>query len=85
MVAAAPPALSLWFTERIEPAFQSIEVRDATGARVDAGKARSDPSDARAVQIGLKPLPAGRYKVRWRVLSTDTHKAEGGFEFEVRP
>jgi len=31
---------------------------------------------------GLAP---GRYTVRWKVLSVDTHRTEGSFSFEVKP
>ena len=36
----APRELSLFFTQKLEPAFSSVEVTDANGARVDLGKPR---------------------------------------------
>jgi hypothetical protein len=30
-------------------------------------------------------LPAGSYKVFWKVLSVDAHRTEGSFGFEVKP
>ena len=81
-VASAPRALSLWFTENLEPAFSTIEVRNAAGARVDQGRARLGGT-RNLLQIGLKPLPPGTYQVRWRVLSVDTHVTEGAFSFQV--
>lgn len=81
-VAAAPPVLSLWFSQELEPAFTSIEVVNAAGARVDAGRTRVEAATA---QVGLKPLPPGVYMVRWRALSVDTHRTQGSFTFEVRP
>ncbi len=30
------------------------------------------------------PLGAGRYKLTWHVVTTDTHRIEGAFEFEVK-
>jgi methionine-rich copper-binding protein CopC len=79
-VPAAPRELVLFFTQNIEPAFSSVEVSDANGARVDFGKPRISAS---TVRVGLKPLPAGTYRVRWRVLSVDTHTTEGNFSFRV--
>jgi copper resistance protein C len=79
-VAAAPRTVSLFFTENIEPALSSIEVRNAVGARVDQGKARGGGN---SLQIGLKSLSPGSYQVHWRVLSVDTHKTEGTFSFQV--
>ena len=85
VVGAAPTVLTLWFNEPVEPAFSSIEVQDAAGARVDRGKARVDPADPASMQISLKPLAPGHYQVRWRALSADTHTTQGAFEFDVRP
>jgi copper resistance protein C len=79
-VSSAPRELSLSFTQNLEPAFSAVEVRDAKGARVDQGKAQISGS---SMHVGLKPLPPGTYRVRWRVLSVDTHTTEGAFSFRV--
>jgi methionine-rich copper-binding protein CopC len=79
-VQTAPRELSLSFTEELEPAFSTVEVRDANGARVDQGKARVSAS---VMRVGLKPLPPGTYMVQWHALSVDTHKTEGSFSFHV--
>jgi methionine-rich copper-binding protein CopC len=81
-VRSAPRTISLWFTQKLEAAFSAIEVRDASGARVDAGKAQVG-GDGTMLRVGLKALPPGTYQVRWRVLSADTHKTEGSFSFSV--
>lgn len=85
VISAAPAAITLFFTEKIEPAFSAVEVTDATGRRFDAGKIRVDRSNSSQAQISLKAIPAGQYIVRWRVISVDTHRTEGSFTFEVRP
>jgi methionine-rich copper-binding protein CopC len=83
-VAGSPPALSLTFTEPVEPLFSSVRVTDSSGARVDAGKpALGD--DGRILQVELKPLKPGVYAVEWHVTSVDTHKTEGHFSFTVMP
>ena len=69
-VASAPRAVTLTFSENIEPAFSSIRVEDASGAR-------------NVLRVGVKPLTPGAYKVIWKVLSTDTHATEGSFSFSV--
>ena len=79
-VQTAPRELSLSFTQNLEPAFSTVEVRNADGARVDQGKARIS---ADVMHVGLKPLLPGTYKVHWRVLSVDTHTTEGSFSFQV--
>jgi hypothetical protein len=35
------------------------------------------------LQVPLKPLGPGTYRVKWRVLSVDTHVTEGDFTFRV--
>ena len=84
-VAAAPTEVLLCFSETLEPAFSSIEVRDASGAAMQAGKATIDPKQRTQLRVPLKALPPGTYKVIWRVLSVDTHRAHGDFTFRVGP
>jgi methionine-rich copper-binding protein CopC len=81
VVARSPAEVRIWFTERIEPRFSRLEVTAAGGGRIAAGGV------VRAEQMSLR-LPAlrpGRYQVKWRVISVDTHETEGDFSFEVRP
>ncbi|HVO93729.1 MAG TPA: copper homeostasis periplasmic binding protein CopC [Terriglobales bacterium] len=80
---AAPKSVTLWFTESLEPAFSTIEVRDAKGAAMQAGKATVDPGNHAELHVPLKSLPPGTYKVIWRVLSVDTHRTQGDFTFTV--
>jgi copper resistance protein C len=79
-VTSSPREVSLWFTQNLEAAFSTVEVHDASGARVDQGKPQVN---AGVMRIGLKPLPPGTYKVHWHVLSVDTHTTEGAFSFHV--
>jgi copper resistance protein C len=80
-VPTAPRELALFYTQNLEPAFSSVEVSDANGARVDLGKPTISASTMR---VGLKPLPPGTYRVRWHVLSVDTHTTQGSFTFHVK-
>jgi methionine-rich copper-binding protein CopC len=82
-VRTAPREVTLWFTQDLEPAFSTVAVTDAAGARVDSGKATVGPGDRKIMRIGLKALAPGTYKVSWRVLSVDTHTTEGTFSFRV--
>lgn len=79
-VATMPPEVTLWFTQKLEPAFSSITVTDAAGKRVDTGKTRVDGSQ---MAVPLRPGGSGTYHVKWRVLSTDSHTTEGNFTFQV--
>ena len=79
-VPTAPREVVLSYTQNLEPAFSSVEVSDASGARVDLGK----PSiSASVMRVGLKQLSPGTYRVHWQVLSVDTHTSEGNFSFHV--
>ena len=77
-----PKEIVLWFTEKLEPGFSTIEVRNEQGAVVQTAKA-SVSGDGTQLSVPLKSLPPGRYKVNWRVLSVDTHTTQGNFSFNV--
>jgi copper resistance protein C len=79
-VPSAPSEVSLSFTQSLEPAFSTVSVTDASGARVDQGKAQVSGSTMR---VGLKALSPGTYRVQWRALSVDTHTTQGSFSFHV--
>ncbi len=84
-VATAPRELQLWFTEKLEPAFSTVEVRNAQGVAVQSGKAQVDRSNGAELRVPLKTLPPGTYSVTWHVLSVDTHRTQGSFTFHVGP
>jgi copper resistance protein C len=84
-VAIAPRELLLWFTEKLEPAFSTVEVHNEQGVAVQSGKARVDGGDGTELRVSLRALPPGTYQVIWRVLSVDTHRTQGSFTFRVGP
>ena len=84
-IPAAPAAITLWFTQDLEPAFSKVTVTNQAGQRVDLGNVQVPQGAPAELQVGLRPLPPGTYTVSWRVVSVDTHPTEGTFEFEVRP
>lgn len=79
-VASPPSRVTLWLTEKIEPAFSTVTVTDAAGGRVDSGKARVSGNE---MSVPLRPTGAGTYRVRWHALSVDTHATDGSFTFQV--
>ncbi|MET4204893.1 copper resistance CopC family protein [Bradyrhizobium sp. LA6.12] len=81
-VATPPRELTLWFTQKLEPAFSAVTVTGPTGQRVDAGKARVSGNQ---MSVSLKGGGTGTYHVNWRVLSVDTHTTDGSFTFQVGP
>jgi copper resistance protein C len=81
-----PPAqLKLWFSERLEREFSTVEVLDRSDQRIDKGDPQVDSADPTLLRISLPRLAPGRYRVTWRVLSVDTHVAKGQFTFDVAP
>jgi methionine-rich copper-binding protein CopC len=84
-VPTAPPVVSLWFTQDLEPAFSSATVTNDAGQRVDLGNAQIPQGSPAELRIGLKPLTPGTYLVSWHVVSVDTHPTEGTFTFEIKP
>ena len=63
--------------------FSTIEVHDASGAAIAAGKPHLAPDNNRRLVIDLPKLPPGTYTVIWHVTSVDTHKTEGSYQFTV--
>jgi copper resistance protein C len=82
-VQASPAEVRIWFTEKIEPAFSTVQVFNADGKEVDKRDVHLDRSDQALLHVSLPPLEAGIYKVVWRVVSVDTHVTNGSFTFQV--
>jgi methionine-rich copper-binding protein CopC len=79
-VATAPREVTLWFTQKLEPAFSTVSVTNPAGQRADSGKVRVSGSQ---MSVSLRPGGTGTYHVTWRVLSVDTHTTDGSFTFQV--
>jgi copper resistance protein C len=82
-VPSPPAAVTMWFTQQLEPAFTTATVSDKSGNSVDSGPAMVDPKDPTELRVPLKPLPPGTYTVAWHALSVDTHTTTGHFTFTV--
>lgn len=82
----APVAhIDLYYTEELEPAFSKATLVDETGKPVEASSV-VDAKDAKHLALTPKtPLQDGTFKVEWRVVSVDTHKTQGSFDFMVMP
>ena len=81
-LASAPKEVVLTFTSKLEPSFSSIEVKNASGAAMQTGKASVSGTQMR---VALKALSPDTYTVNWKVLSVDTHRTQGNFTFKVGP
>jgi methionine-rich copper-binding protein CopC len=78
-----PRQVVLTFTEGVEPAFSTIELRGAGGTAIATGKPQSVNGNKRQLEVDLPALAAGTYTVVWHATSVDTHKTEGSFQFTV--
>jgi copper resistance protein C len=80
----APSRVVLWFNERLEAQFSQLSVWNREGEQVDSGDTQVGPDDPKKLSVGVPPLPAGAYSVKFRVLSVDGHVVEAEFPFSVR-
>ena len=80
---ASPARIALHFTEPLEAAFSSITVTAENGAEMSAGPATV--ADGTEMDLALKKLPPGRYRVEWHAVSVDTHRTQGKYNFLVLP
>jgi copper transport protein len=85
----APPSVTVWFDEAIEPNYSNLSVFNSEGQRIDNLNTTYIPALpgfglGPALTVGLPPLPQGSYLVSWRVLSTgDSHPVGGAFAFGI--
>lgn len=84
-VGQSPPRVVLWFSQRLQRPFSKVRVLGPAGKQIDNSDSEVDPADARQLSVSLPKLAPGNYRVRWRVLSVDSHVSEGHFTFDVRP
>jgi methionine-rich copper-binding protein CopC len=77
------PAVTLRFNNRIEKKLSRIRLVFPRG-EAHALTVRADGA-VDALEAPLPPLAGGRYRVEWRVLSTDGHLVSGVVPFRVAP
>ena len=78
-----PQRVELTFSERLEPAYSTVDVVDTASQQVDLRDASLSPADSRRLTVSLPHLVAGKYTVRFRVLSVDGHVVQSEFAFTV--
>ena len=82
---AQPPAqVRLWFNEEVEKDYASLAVLDAAKTPVTETKPEIDPKDPKAIVLPLPELSAGKYTVKFRVLSVDGHVVDSSYDFTVK-
>lgn len=84
-VTTAPAELRLRFSERIVPALSRIQLLDLGGAAVSLGALFAQAGDRHTLCATVRgAMTGGVYRVRWRVVSVDSHVTEGEFSFSLR-
>jgi methionine-rich copper-binding protein CopC len=81
---AAPTAIQLQFSGKVEPKFSAFDLLKADGSKIPVVAGPAAP-DGRAISgtVG-HPLTPGVYKVAWRIVSADGHRMTGAYNFTVR-
>jgi methionine-rich copper-binding protein CopC len=84
-VHAAPAAISLHFGEAIEPALSTLSLARGDGAAVQLAPPTVIEHGTVLIATVRGVVTPGLYRVRWRVVSVDTHVTQGDFSFRVAP
>lgn len=85
-LSAAPKAIKLWFSEKVELKVTTVKLRDAAGnAQLLGTPARADAEKNAPVIVSIvKPLAPGAYAIAWSTAATDGHLAKGTINFLVK-
>ncbi|WP_457033972.1 copper resistance CopC/CopD family protein [Kitasatospora sp. P5_F3] len=84
VVATAPAAVSLTFSEGVSLSPDSVRVLGPDGASVDSGEPGHVDGKAATARVSLRSgLANGTYTVAWRAVSEDSHPIGGAFTFSI--
>lgn len=82
-VTAAPKAITVQLSEKVEPKFSGVTLMKADGADVPVvSKAGKDGKTLEAMPKGK--LAPGKYMVMWHAVGADGHRVKGDYTFTVR-
>ena len=80
----SPEVIKIWFSERLEPAYSTIVVKNKAGDVVSEQKAVLAEGNDKLLSLILPTLEAGKYSVFYRVLSVDGHVVDSKFKFRIK-
>ncbi|MFE5580522.1 copper resistance protein CopC [Kitasatospora sp. NPDC056531] len=84
VVATAPQAVTLTFSETVSLSSDSVRVLDPAGKAVDAGNPAHADGQGNTARVALNSgLANGTYTVAWRAVSEDSHPVGGAFTFSI--
>lgn len=81
-----PTQVVIKFSEELEPSLCKIDVKDlTTGKVISADKTETIGESHDTLQVKLNSIysPNGKFQVSWKVVSKDSHKMKGSYEFTV--
>ncbi len=86
VLAAAPAALELWFSEKIDLAASRVQLVDAAAKPVPTAAITRDDSKPNEPVVAriTGPVADGVYTVNWSAASGDGHPVKGSFNFTVK-
>lgn len=86
VVAAAPAALELHFSEGVDLKFSGVSLTGPDQKAVATGDPAHAGNDEASLSVPVAAkLAPGKYTVQWHVLSKDGHKVKGSYSFDVKP
>ncbi len=84
-VTAAPQALTLNFSEGIEPKFSGVKITGSQQQTVKTGVVKRNDNDKTQLIVPIEQaLKPDQYTVEWHVVSVDGHKTQGSYRFSVQ-
>lgn len=84
-VTATPQALTLNFSEGIEPGFSGTTLTGPKQEVIKLRPAKRNEQDKSQLIVPLdESLKPGKYTVDWHVVSVDGHKTKGQYTFSVK-
>lgn len=80
----APSAISITFSEAVEPKFSSIRLTDAKGNAEGSEASKAVSSDLKTMTLDVPKLAPGTYVVHWVSVAVDGHRLDGSYKFTVQ-
>ncbi|MBM3263946.1 MAG: copper resistance protein CopC [candidate division Zixibacteria bacterium] len=77
-----PKRVTLFFTEKIDPAQSSLQVFASDSTRVDDGKPFCSENH-KNMGILLRETGPGQYTVRWAIVAEQSGKQTGTYSFQI--
>jgi copper resistance protein C len=80
-VVIPPDVVTATFDDDLVASKSSIEVLGPDGSTIATGGVAAD--DPKTLSVGVPPLAAGAYRVRWTAAAEDGHIERGRFDFTI--